>query len=373
MPQRGTLRRWVAVIALLVFCQGEPTLAGPEGTREGRIQTGVVILANRTTHPVRFTVASAGEKGHDRELQPRDLTALHIRGSVRVLLRQGGETRNYLVDPDQIYFFIEQAKRVQLRGVGLSAGEPVGSPGVLLDAPEAVVVPVKLLVDEEERAVQKVWEARLRKRIGKASDLLEQTCGVRLKVVAVATWSSDNAQDTLKGLLADFEGKVEASPARVAVGFTSQLVRQTEGKRTLGGVRRPLRQHILVREWDPRSEPERLEVVLHELGHYLGACHSPEPDSVMRPILGDRRALTRGFRIGFDPLNALILNLSARELRAGKTEALHHFGLPTRRRLAQLYTEVLRASPDDPTPALYLRLLGEIPEPASRKPGTKGE
>ena len=55
----------------------------------------------------------------------------------------------------------------------------------------------------------------------------------------------------------------------------------------------PLHTHILIREWKPRTEPERLEVLVHELGHFLGACHSPENDSVMRPLLGDGRANLR--------------------------------------------------------------------------------
>ncbi len=32
------------------------------------------------------------------------------------------------------------------------------------------------------------------------------------------------------------------------------------------------------------------EVVLHEVGHYLGAVHSPDPHSVMRPILAAESA-----------------------------------------------------------------------------------
>jgi hypothetical protein len=358
-----------------------PARARPKGTWKEAAREGVVILANRTRYPVRFTVAPAGRKGRAMELAARDVTAVHTRGSVDVLFARGAETPTYRVAPDQVYFFIEQDKGLELLGVGPApeaspgkgvAGDPAELPGELLDAPEAVVVPVKLLVDEEEPAVRKVWEARVRERMARASAILERACGVRLEVVAVDTWASDNARGDLHGLLLDFERKVDVSPARLAVGFTSQLVRQKEGKRTLGSVRRPLRRHILVREWDPRSEPERLEVVLHELGHYLGACHSPEPDSVMRPVLGDKRALTRGFRIGFDPLNTLILNLSARELRAGKVEAMHQFRPPARRRLVELYTEILHAFPDDPTPAKYLRLLEGAHLVAGVEPAPEG-
>ena len=40
----------------------------------------------------------------------------------------------------------------------------------------------------------------------------------------------------------------------------------------------------------------------HELGHFLGSVHSPEADSVMRPVLGDRQSRSVKFRVGFDPV-----------------------------------------------------------------------
>ena len=78
----------------------------------------------------------------------------------------------------------------------------------------------------------------------------------------------------------------------------------------MAGTRGPLHSHILVREWSPQmSEPERLEFLVHELGHFLGASHSPEPDSVMRPVLGDQPGRSaRAFRIRFDPVNTLVMS-----------------------------------------------------------------
>ena len=77
-----------------------------------------------------------------------------------------------------------------------------------------------------------------------------------------------------------------------------------------------LQSHILVREWSATmSEPEREEVLLHEVGHYLGAVHSPDPVSVMRPVLADNQAIRTKFQIGFDPVNTLLINLVSEEIR----------------------------------------------------------
>jgi hypothetical protein len=47
----------------------------------------------------------------------------------------------------------------------------------------ATVIPVKILVDDNEPAVQRIWEERLRKRIRAASQILDQRCHVQLCVI----------------------------------------------------------------------------------------------------------------------------------------------------------------------------------------------
>ena len=73
------------------------------------------------------------------------------------------------------------------------------------------------------------------------------------------------------------------------------------------------------------SEAERLEILVHELGHFLGAVHTADGNSVMRPALGDRRARGRSFRIGFDAPNTLAMNLVADELRSRRCRTSHSF------------------------------------------------
>src|SRR3954465_15283794 len=88
------------------------------------------------------------------------------------------------------------------------------------------------------------------------------------------------------------------------------------GRIHMAGTRGPLHAHILVREGSPEiNEAERLEFLVHELGHYLGAAHSPELTSVMRPVPGDNRAGTTGFRIEFDPVNTLTMAMVGEEIR----------------------------------------------------------
>ena len=216
-------------------------------------------------------------------------------------------------------------------------------------------------MDEEEPAVRRVWEARLRKRLREASAVFEKHCHVKLEVVAVGTWESDNKVTTLSGLLRDFRQKVTPWPGRVAIGFTSQPFTGRENAH-LGITTVPLQRHILVREKAIRSEPERLEVLVHELGHFLGATHqSPETGSVMRPKLQDGHAIRADFRITFDPLNTLIMNLVAEGLRSRAVKGLWELSQATRERLGQVYASIEQEFPDDSLTGQYIRLLDMIP------------
>ncbi len=75
----------------------------------------------------------------------------------------------------------------------------------------------------------------------------------------------------------------------MAIGFTSQYM-IPHGVMHLGGTRGPLYPYILIRELGSQhvSKSERLEILVHEMGHYLGASHTADMDSVMRPQLGDQ-------------------------------------------------------------------------------------
>ena len=69
-------------------------------------------------------------------------------------------------------------------------------------------IPVKIFVDDEEPFVRKRWEERLRSRIERASDILEQHCRVRFEIVAFDTWDSDNDELNFAKMLAEFEREI---------------------------------------------------------------------------------------------------------------------------------------------------------------------
>jgi hypothetical protein len=220
-------------------------------------------------------------------------------------------------------------------------------------------IPVKLLADGKEPRLRKLWEKEYRDRLAAASAIIERSCGVRFEVVAVDTWtSSDDVHDFL-GLMKEFEQKVPPAPGRLAIGFTGQFDGLQEDCR-MGGANGPLRPHVLLREWGRQvSEAERLEMLVHELGHYLGAAHSAEKWSVMRPDLGDRQSRAKAFQIRFDEPNANAMRLVAEQLRDGRPASLARLPSGVKAQLRPLYQSLVKALPKDPAAARYLAMIQE--------------
>lgn len=198
----------------------------------------------------------------------------------------------------------------------------------------------------------------MRARFDEASRIFKKHCFVEFRIVAIESWHSDGDTDALWKALAEFERVVDPAPARLAIGFSGRLKPGTQD-RHMGGTRGPLHTHLLIRERvNKNSEPERLEILVHELGHFLGAVHSPEATSVMRVALGDRQARSPRFRIGFDPLNTMAMCLVSQELRVRPEISLAQMRIPTRAQLLRLYVELARGVPGDPSAPRYLKRLG---------------
>jgi hypothetical protein len=104
---------------------------------------------------------------------------------------------------------------------------------------------------------------------------------------------------------------------------------------------------------------ELLQILIHEVGHFLGAGHSAEDTSVMRPTLGDQRANARSFRIGFDPPNVLAMNLFVDELRSRPVRELADVRPDVKACLREIYKTLGESLPADPAAQNFLDLLDQ--------------
>ncbi len=322
----------------------------------------VIVLANRMATSIQFQFQPVVGETQVVSLPSGESTPMFVDGRASLLFNTQSGAKRYQLDANCAYYFGRgPGGRVDLQKIGL--GEDATTmrgrslPGSASRAPIATI-PVKVFVDEEEPSRQAYWERRARRRIESASDILEKHCRVRFRVTAVGSWNSDNATTDFIASLGEFEREADPAPAQLAIGFTSQWA-MVRGRTHMAGTRGPLHSHILVREGSPQiAEPEKLEFLVHELGHYLGASHSPERNSVMRPVLGDRLAGRPGFHIQFDPVNTLVIALFGEEIRRRNVKQLQELSADTRRRLQQIYVQLSQSLPDDPAGMHFIQLMG---------------
>lgn len=320
------------------------------------VRAGVVVLANRTGGKVALTSIQPDGRQTRYSLSRGEVVPVPTAASVDIVFDDGRQQHRQTLRANGIYCFQIEGDKLDLVQhpiPGFPAGPPPARPRNPL-----YTIPVKILVDDKEPTVQRVWEKRYRQRLTEAAEIIERHCHVRFQVVAVGTWTSEDAHD-LGQLIADFERKVNPAPARVAIGFTGQ--HQTlKGETHMGGTRGTFRSHVLIREWGRQvAGSERLEILVHELAHLLGAAHSPDSQSVMRPDIGDRQSRARSFRIAFDAPNTLVMYLVGEALRDRPLAHLSQLPVATKDQLRAAYTWFATELPSDPAAPRILAMLDQ--------------
>jgi hypothetical protein len=356
------------VLCLVSLSLGHAHAAEPEP---------VLVFTNRSSFPVRAEVQTPKPSRFPLKLEPGELASIPYRAGATITPSDPGQPPQALM-ADTVYVFGDGplvpggAQTWVCRPVALAVPRnwqlvprqrqallPAQLPA---DPKQKNVLKVVLAVDDDELTAKAVWEKRYRQRLAAASQVLEYHTGLQIEVVAQTTWVSSNRITDFDQSLAEFERSVRPEgPADLVIGFTSQY-ELLRGRIHLGGTRGLFASHILIRERSKKmSEVEKLEILVHEIGHYLGANHSGDGNSVMRPMLADRQAVERRFRIFYDPLNALAVNLIAAEYRANQVRRPEELSDATRIKLLAIYAEQARMMPEDSTSKSLLDAIGAVP------------
>ncbi len=321
----------------------------------------MVVLSNRTDAPVSCSLVETGKTTRTIFIASGDSRPLFYSGELQLRYQDDFKQHEYDLNAANAYFFAramgDKALHFERIGLGEGAHSPNSDTPRSLQPGQVPTISVKILVDDDEPTHRRVWESRLRRRVGAASEVLMRHCGVRLKVVQVSTWDSDDSHNKFSLTLREFEREVPLESAQLAIGFSSQY-KIAQGRIHMGGTRGTLHPYILLKERSPNiRETERLELLVHELGHFLGAAHSPEPQSVMRPVLKGGLQRAAGARIQFDPVNTLLIAMMGEELRRSRVRSLRDVSNATKRRMMQIYGVLGAALPGDPAAAQYQQLL----------------
>jgi len=300
----------------------------------------VVVISNPTENTVEVNVVKPEGQAADYQIPGHGLVPIVSFAPVTVRVSLGQFSTVQELSLNRVY-------EIRMRGddTGQSvviAPVQIGNvrPGVWLfpnreKLPQTVTIPVAIFVDEEQPAKQSVWEPRLQGQVAEASRFIEWFCRVRFEVVGTGTWESDNARTGVEGLLEDFRQKIPAQKARLLIGFSSQLTVPAESRFHV--TPRLLDSHIIIPDVQATfSAQNQLMVLIHALGHFLGAVDTAEASSVMNPEYAAIGAGKRQ-RDYFDPLNVLIMNIVAEDLIFRGVGQVDQFSTGTRDYLSALY------------------------------------
>ena len=181
-----------------------------------RCEAGVAILVNDTNAPVHFSIFNADGKQQQYTLDRADVIPIPIVDKIGVAFESEGKPRRYLLQANAIFQFVMTDKTLDLRTFLVPAPpdeDPNLPPPKARDIAHATyTIAVKILVDDDQPVVQKIWEKELRERVEAASEIFERHCGVRFEVKAVDTWVSDNAITDFEKTIQEFESKVNPAP-----------------------------------------------------------------------------------------------------------------------------------------------------------------
>lgn len=324
----------------------------------GASSAAVVVLANGASEAMPFTLAPDAGKPIESQLAVGESKAFPCDKEASIAFGPKEQPTTLKLEAYSVYVFTNRNKSLELTGIALEGQSPAGAlPKAELSA-KVPAVSVTLLADDSERRTRAVWEPILKKRFAQAAAIVEAHAGVRFELAEVSTWDADPMAMDLASLHADFAKVVAVKPGSLAVGYTGRRFDPKPGdamKPTpFAAPVLALQSHVLIREREPKTEAERVEVLVQQLGRYLGAIAVPDRSSVLRPRLGDGQAVQTRFRIGFDPLNTLAMNLVADDLRSGQVRTFGELTVAAQARLGRIYGTVRTAMPDEPLPDAYL-------------------
>jgi hypothetical protein len=334
-----------------------------------RAEAAVIVIANYTQSEVTFSITESEGKPRKYSLPAHQVMPFVISGPA--IMNAPSEAKTPLqVEPYNAYAFVPDpgtGMRVELLELPGQPPEVDAKPEPKPLPRDPVKIPVTILVDDVDPRTDMLWQDETRKRFERAASILETQTGFKFEFAGFDTWKSDPKAKQLEVQLAAFEGLVKVKPGALALGFTSRKIDDEQGV-ILGACSRRGAAHVLVREWRPKSEEEKVEVLVHYLAVALGAVTSPDTGSAMRLKLGNGQALNRGYVIRLDPLNVLALNLWADQWRAGGAD-VRLLGAADRTRLLRVYKLMLLASPDD---GYAPDLIRELENEQGKGPAKKG-
>ena len=264
---------------------------------------------------------------------------------------------------------IQRRRAEALRPEPLDGGPPWSGPLQTLR--------VRVYADEGHRKAILGWQVRFVRVVERVNPVLRSALGAQLEVVTAEEW---NRPQSVGGLIVALSDLVRHDPGRdvdLVIGLVTPLPTVTRSHIELGRARM-LGRHIVMRPGDDlkqfddlarglnRLETEEREelylalrrhraalVLLHEIGHVLGALHSTDLRTIMAPLIGPKIS-------SFGPENLRLMRTTLAARLAGRRQPMQEQDT-----LAK-YRAVLEATEGRLDPEARARMLSILIEGPAR-------
>lgn len=172
---------------------------------------------------------------------------------------------------------------------------------------EPRVARVRVYADEDFRAQHVHWKQDIQEQLDDANQLLIPAIGLRVEAIELKPWEVRTASRELADVIADLEHLDAGDDVAWVIGMVSSLPIVAAGFEQLG-MARPLGRHVVLRGFADQEEAKAFEqglptlssydrealedarrkhklaaLLVHELGHTLGAPHEVDATWVMNP------------------------------------------------------------------------------------------
>ena len=339
------------------------------------VRAAGVAVYNSSDRPVAFAVGHAGTAVRNYTLAAGESRLVPVGRKPDIAFTAGKKAVRFRLEPFHAYMFSAEKGTVEFHGIDLAAAmPPADDVPAEPPPPTPLKLPVALFADDANTRTRAGWEAAYRGRLAAASEILTRQCGVTLTVASVGDWKSDPSHADLLQQLGVFERAAPVPPGTLAVGYLSRHPKpdpENKEEPPAGFGRGPLWPHLLLRDGKLRTEGEKVEALLREVAHHLGAAHTPDPLSAMREKLSAGRGASTRYPLGLDPLNLLAVGIWADELRAGKPRSVADLRPVNRERLTVVYKTLSGLLPADELAAELLAAIERAAPAAEAPPAVK--
>ncbi|MDD9934505.1 MAG: matrixin family metalloprotease [Myxococcales bacterium] len=172
-------------------------------------------------------------------------------------------------------------------------------------------MPVRVHVGPAYRQRNAEWRMRIEDQIERANAVLKESLGIELEVLSVEPWERRAPLQDLSAQLDELVKHDEGRDAEWVLGLVGSMPRASNSFTELG-MARVLGKHLVMRDMDDHHERQligqldtlddedqrdlyrgrkrhkEMAILLHEIGHTLGAMHVSSPVAMMCPGYSNR-------------------------------------------------------------------------------------